>query len=192
MKKSSIEKTIPFLEIFRKQNFSTYRIFWTHTGEHPRIESAAMDGSDRRIVVAKQMILPSDLALDFPNRRLYWTDVKKKTVETVNYDGSDRHVVKAFSRGGSCPAIEERSSNIYQNSISWRFRSPSNRDDKTLVYVSINIGEIQYPRQNVENEDFFSFFFFGLLRMPFVGRMIINICYSHVRLARMCMYKHKY
>lgn len=46
-----------------------------------------------------KIIWPSDLVVDYSNRRLYWIDMKKQTIETVRLDGSDRHVVWTFAAG---------------------------------------------------------------------------------------------
>jgi len=36
---------------------------------------------------------PSSLAIDFPARRLYWTDLKTRTVESIRLDGKNRQLV---------------------------------------------------------------------------------------------------
>lgn len=58
-----------------------------------------MNGSYRRDLVGGAMVWPTGLAIDYPARRLYWTDTKTKTIETVRLDGSDRNIVKKFGHG---------------------------------------------------------------------------------------------
>lgn len=65
----------------------------------PRIEVAWMNGSYRRTLVEGSMVWPAGLAIDYPARRLYWTDTKTQTIETVRLDGTDRNIVKKFGTG---------------------------------------------------------------------------------------------
>ena len=63
----------------------------------PKIETANMDGSSRRILVKRALYWPSGLTLDEANNRLYWVDsylqifeyydFKRHTVTTVIKDG---------------------------------------------------------------------------------------------------------
>ena len=52
-----------------------------------KIESALLDGSERSVLINQDIEWPAGLAIDHPNRRLYWTDTKKRTIETVTIDG---------------------------------------------------------------------------------------------------------
>ena len=55
------------------------------------IESASMNGENRKILVDQDIIYPTDLVIDFyQNFRVYWTDEKKESIESMNYDGTDR------------------------------------------------------------------------------------------------------
>jgi hypothetical protein len=74
-------------------------MFWTDWGVNARIETARMDGSHRRALVDKMVQWPTGLSIDYPARRLYWTDPKAHTVNSVDLSGRDRHLVKKFSAG---------------------------------------------------------------------------------------------
>jgi Low-density lipoprotein receptor repeat class B len=74
-------------------------MFWSDWGAKPRIETARMDGSERRTLVDKMVQWPTGLAIDYPARRLYWTDPKALTVSSVDLEGKDRHLVKKFTPG---------------------------------------------------------------------------------------------
>lgn len=74
-------------------------LFWTDWGPVPRIETAYMDGNKRRVLSSVGVLWPTSLALDHPAERLYWTDPKALTIESVRMDGSDRHIVKRFTQG---------------------------------------------------------------------------------------------
>jgi hypothetical protein len=81
-----------------KVNLSFYRkLFWTDRGFPPKIESSNLDGSGRKDIVKEDITWPNGLAIDYPNGRLYWADTKKKTIETVDLHGKDRHVVIQFN-----------------------------------------------------------------------------------------------
>lgn len=62
----------------------------------PKIESANLDGSGRKVLVNEDIIWPNGIAIDYPNSRIYWVDTKKQTVETSDMEGQDRHVVRQF------------------------------------------------------------------------------------------------
>lgn len=70
-------------------------VFWSTLDEG--ILSSSMDGSDKRQLLQGGVEWPTGLALDMPNRRVYWADQRKGTVETCLYNGKDRHVVKKFT-----------------------------------------------------------------------------------------------
>jgi hypothetical protein len=73
------------------------RLYWLVEGSVPRIETALLDGSERRVLVNDSILWPTDIAVDFANDRIYWTDTKLKTIESVNVLGRDRQVVIRFS-----------------------------------------------------------------------------------------------
>lgn len=68
-------------------------VFWTDWGVGAKIERANLDGSDRQTLVAERVEWPTGLAMDYANRRLYWADARRRTIETITLDGRNRHVV---------------------------------------------------------------------------------------------------
>ncbi|XP_078324342.1 low-density lipoprotein receptor-related protein 1-like isoform X2 [Crassostrea virginica] len=74
------------------------KIYWTDRGNPAKIESANLDGSSRKVLVENNIIWPNGIAIDYPNSRIYWVDTKKQTIETVDMQGSDRHVVRQFNK----------------------------------------------------------------------------------------------
>jgi integrin beta 2 len=81
---------------------SAYRLmFWSDWGVSGRIESAYMDGTGRRTLVDTMVQWPTGLAIDYPARRLYWTDPKAYTVESVDLNGQDRQVIRRFPQSES-------------------------------------------------------------------------------------------
>ena len=59
------------------------------------IESAWMDGVGHSVLTAENLVDPIGLAIDHHmNDRLFWTDHKRGTIESMNHDGTDRILVQ--------------------------------------------------------------------------------------------------
>ena len=77
------------------------KLFISDAGTKPIIFTARLDGSDLKPLISEDMAWPVSLAIDYPARRLYWTDMKKRTIETVRLDGSERmQIVKLEPKMG--------------------------------------------------------------------------------------------
>ncbi|KFB49530.1 hypothetical protein ZHAS_00017735 [Anopheles sinensis] len=61
------------------------RIYWSDIDEN-QILSAKYDGSDRKPLITKTLIVPFGLAVDWISRRLYWTDLQQRTVEVASLE----------------------------------------------------------------------------------------------------------
>ena len=70
-------------------------LFWINTDNFHKktIMCASMNGDNVRTLVNSSLDSPGGLAVDnYMNNRLFWTDLRTHTVETINYiDGSDRY-----------------------------------------------------------------------------------------------------
>lgn len=89
------------------------RMYWSDWGDKPLIGVANMDGTEARPFVEKDLGFPNGLALDWPNERLYWVDDKRRTIESIRLDGSDRRqVLKKLHKSPYGIAV-------FQNSIYW-------------------------------------------------------------------------
>lgn len=64
-------------------------MFFTDWGSTPKIESAALDGSERHTLITKGVKWPNGLAIDWSSKRLYWIDGFLNTISSCNLDGSD-------------------------------------------------------------------------------------------------------
>lgn len=67
-------------------------MYWSDWGAKPEIAKANMDGSQDISFVSNSIGWPNGLAIDSPNERLYWTDAKQHTIESIKLDGTDRRV----------------------------------------------------------------------------------------------------
>ena len=59
----------------------------------PRVESASMDGSGRRVVANTSLFWPNGLTLDYATERVYWVDAKHRVIESATLEGADRRLV---------------------------------------------------------------------------------------------------
>ena len=65
-----------------------------------KIESAKMDGSDRRVLADMQVQWPNSLCLDLEGGRLYWTEAYYDRILSMNLDGSEVRVSGEMSEIG--------------------------------------------------------------------------------------------
>lgn len=59
-------------------------MYWTDWGEIPKIERAALDGSDRVVLVNTSLGWPNGLALDYDEGKIYWGDAKTDKIEVFS------------------------------------------------------------------------------------------------------------
>lgn len=57
------------------------------------LEAAAMDGSNRRVLIKSHTHQVSGVVVDIPAKRVYWVDPKVDRLESVDYQGNDRRVI---------------------------------------------------------------------------------------------------
>ena len=65
-------------------------IFFSDWGVRPRIEKIRPDGSERQVIVPNDLYWPNDISIDYPNRRIYFTDANYKFIDYVDYNGNNR------------------------------------------------------------------------------------------------------
>uniref|UniRef100_T1KEV8 EGF-like domain-containing protein n=1 Tax=Tetranychus urticae TaxID=32264 RepID=T1KEV8_TETUR len=66
-------------------------MFWIHReGTNSKIEKAGMDGLERKVILSHNLTWPHGMTLDLYERRLYWSDIGSKTIESSDYDGKYR------------------------------------------------------------------------------------------------------
>lgn len=65
-------------------------MYWTDWGEVPKIERAGMDGTNRSMIIHKEIYWPNGLTLDYSQQKLYWADAKFSFIHRSNLDGSHR------------------------------------------------------------------------------------------------------
>ncbi|GFO50674.1 low-density lipoprotein receptor-related protein 6 [Plakobranchus ocellatus] len=70
-------------------------MYWTDWGETPKIERAGMDGNSetRTTIIDENISWPTGLAIDYEGSRIFWVDVKLKSIFSCDFDGRNRHTV---------------------------------------------------------------------------------------------------
>lgn len=82
------------MKCYHEEIFCYRLMYWTDWGKEPKIEAAWMDGQQRNVLVHEDLGWPTGLSIDYLNNdRIYWSDFKEKTIETMKYDGTDRRIV---------------------------------------------------------------------------------------------------
>ena len=69
-------------------------MFFSDNGPNPRIEKAYLDGQDREVILSVGLLKVVALSVDVSNKKLYWPDHGKETLECSNYDGSSRRKMR--------------------------------------------------------------------------------------------------
>jgi len=77
---------------------SVRRMFWCNTGDWSGVETARLDGSDRRLLAIDKVYSPRVLAVDLPVKRLYVMDTRMNSIQFCTYDGLQCHQVIAGTR----------------------------------------------------------------------------------------------
>lgn len=67
-------------------------MYWSDWAKPAEIAVSYMDGSNDESFLTSDLQWPNGLAIDFPNGRLYWTDAKKMSIESIRLDGTGRRV----------------------------------------------------------------------------------------------------
>ncbi|XP_066990559.1 nidogen isoform X4 [Macrobrachium rosenbergii] len=74
-------------------------LFWSDWNrEGAKIEVSGLDGSNRRKLVERDIMLPNSLVIDYDLENLCWADAGTHKIECVNLDGNGRRVVMTEAR----------------------------------------------------------------------------------------------
>ncbi|XP_029806015.1 very low-density lipoprotein receptor-like [Suricata suricatta] len=117
-------------------------LYWVNRGERDMrtIETAGMDGSDRKVLAVVNMEAPVGLTLDHVTGRLYWISAYKESIETVNVDGSGRHTFPEVFLEGDDPIGLA----VFENSFFWAnkirlFRTSPHTPKERMVLLNASI-----------------------------------------------------
>ncbi|XP_043910917.1 low-density lipoprotein receptor-related protein 2-like [Protopterus annectens] len=91
-------------------------MYWTDWGPSPKIEHAWMDGQERKVLVKDYLGWPTGISIDYENHgRIYWSDSKENSVESILPTGQDRRLVLHIGKSVENPL----SLNVFEGQIYW-------------------------------------------------------------------------
>ena len=95
-------------------DLASSQIFISDFGANAKILVANLDGSGLKTLVESKILWPSSLAIDYPNSRLYWTDLKVRSLDSVQLDGQKRRLIRKFHpKEGKPNKIDVFESSVY-------------------------------------------------------------------------------
>ncbi|XP_076114053.1 low-density lipoprotein receptor-related protein 4-like [Mytilus galloprovincialis] len=68
-------------------------MYWTDWGKLPKIQRADMDGSNRTVLVDKNLGWPNGIVIDKQSQRIVWADAKMEVIESSDLNGGNRRVI---------------------------------------------------------------------------------------------------
>lgn len=74
-------------------------MYWTDWGRTAKIETASMDGSERRDFVITDLSQPNGLSVDLDSERVYWSDSDLDKLEYMSFDGTGRTQLETEATG---------------------------------------------------------------------------------------------
>uniref|UniRef100_A0A914XXG2 EGF-like domain-containing protein n=1 Tax=Panagrolaimus superbus TaxID=310955 RepID=A0A914XXG2_9BILA len=72
------------------------RLYWSVQEPFAVIESAHLDGTFRSTLISTDIYEPQSIVVDDFNRRIYWIDIQKGSIESARLDGSDRRMIRKY------------------------------------------------------------------------------------------------
>ena len=76
-------------------------MFWSDIGDESngryRIERATLVGGDRRTIVSQGLLYPISIDIDISESRIIWVDSSRDTLESSDFEGKNRKVIRRLS-----------------------------------------------------------------------------------------------
>ena len=88
-------------------------IYWTDWGTEAKIEKASLHGKNRRSIITTDIQWPNGLTIDHTLKRLYWIDARLKRIETCDFNGHNRVVVRKLAFTSHPFSIAVFEDNVY-------------------------------------------------------------------------------
>ena len=77
-----------------------------------------MDGSNRRVIIRRNIHWPNGLTIDYSAQKIYWTDASLFYIDKANYDGSDRQSILR-SAPNQCSLEHPFALALYADKLYW-------------------------------------------------------------------------
>nr|XP_034317565.1 low-density lipoprotein receptor-related protein 2 isoform X4 [Crassostrea gigas] len=110
-------------------------MFFSDNDPNSRIEKASLDGRDRVVIVHRGLSRVLALTVDLDNKKLYWADYGRQTLEGCDYDGANRRVIRRTNQ------ISMTSLAYHQNML-----VAVSVGSKSMLAVDISSGSLLYSR----------------------------------------------
>lgn len=72
-------------------------MYWSEIGSEPQIEQAGMDGSNRKILIDKELGWPTAITLDLLSWKIFWMDDRLHCIGSASLDGTGIKVLLYLS-----------------------------------------------------------------------------------------------
>ena len=115
------------------------RLYWTDWGSSPRIETAFLDGTNRDVVIDKDILRPNGLTIDIENQVIFWCDAGLVRIESVNLRNKTRRVIVSGSRVGHPFGITH-----FKEFVFW-----TDWSKQAIVRAELQTGKIRYIRDRL-------------------------------------------
>lgn len=118
------------------------QMYWGNEGQVRMIVAASMNGTSVRPLLAKNIISPENLVIDFDTDRLYWADFT--SYRTIKLDGTDYRQIYSliFANSHGVAVYGDRMYMTYSDTID-HVDKLSGRDRETIAYSADYIYDIQ-------------------------------------------------
>lgn len=128
----------------------------------PKIERSFMDGSLRKLLVTKNIICPSGISIDYPASTLYFVDTKLKTLESIDFSGENRMVMKAFGKDSLRPYKLEIFEDyayvsLYENENVLRMNKFGRNEAKSIIQgVRSRMSDVVIVQESKQEKDLYN------------------------------------
>ena len=136
-------------------------MFWTDWGRIPKIERAALDGSNRIVIAMLNHTWPNGITVDTESDKLYWLDGYGKALFYSDLDG--RHLNRVHLRPESSPmGIAVLADHIYwtdmsSNTLESLHKETFNDHKVNLRWLNHPLGIEAYKKPNFNGNQVFTF-----------------------------------
>ena len=72
-------------------------LFWSDIGSSVKIERSSLSGTDRRTIIYNGLLQPLSIDVDLKTSSIVWVDAITDTIETANFDGTNRQIIRRVS-----------------------------------------------------------------------------------------------
>ena len=74
-------------------------LFWSDISKYPKIERASLTGAHRTQIISTGLKFPvaMDIDVSATDRRIYWVDSGRDTIESANLSGGERRIIRRMS-----------------------------------------------------------------------------------------------